>query len=96
MENVGIDFLKSRGQGCDGASAINGINGGVQKWMKDIIKCPVPFVYCAARVICEKYSNGFKDELKSKMRSFATEFRREISVTETVLEVKKSHAPERH
>ena len=34
-----------------------------------------------------KYPNDFTDELDSEMRSFATESRKEISVTETVLEV---------
>ena len=41
----------------------------------------------AARAIREKYLNDFTDELDPEMRSFATEFRKEISVTDTVLEV---------
>ena len=42
----------------------------------------------AVRIIREKYPNDFfTDELDSEMRSFATEFRKEIAVTKTVLEV---------
>ena len=41
----------------------------------------------SVRVIREKYPNDFTDELDSEMRSFATEFRKEIAVKKTVLEV---------
>ena len=41
----------------------------------------------AVRVIREKNPNDFTDELDSEMRSFATEFRKEIAVKKTVLEV---------
>ena len=41
----------------------------------------------AAQAIRVKYPNDLTDELDPEMRSFATEFRKEISVTDTVLEV---------
>ena len=54
---------------------------------KNLAKLSPDMLKNAARVIREKYPYDFTDELDSEMRSFATEFRKEISVTETVLEV---------
>ena len=54
---------------------------------KNLAKLNPDMLENAARAIREKYPNNFTDELDSEMRSFATESRKEISVTETVLEV---------
>ena len=54
---------------------------------KNLAKLNPDMLENAARVIRERYPNDLTDELDSEMRSFATESRKEISVTETVLEV---------
>ena len=49
LQELGIDILKLRGQGYDGASVMSGAYGRVQRLIKDM--CPsshVPFVHCAS------------------------------------------------
>ena len=49
LQELGIDILKLRGQGYDGASVLGGAYGGVQRLIKDMCpSSPVPFVHCAS------------------------------------------------
>ena len=48
LQELGIDILKPRVQGYDGASAMSGAYGGVQRLIKDMfLSSPVSFVHCA-------------------------------------------------
>ena len=48
-KELGIDILKLRGQGYDGASVMSGAYGGVQRLIKDMYpSSPVPFVHCTS------------------------------------------------
>ena len=49
LQELGIDILKLRGQGYDGASVMSGAYGGVQRPIKDMCpSSPVPFFHCAS------------------------------------------------
>ena len=48
-KELGIDILKLRGQGYDGASVISGAYGEVQRLIKEMCpSSPVPFVHCTS------------------------------------------------
>ena len=49
LQELGIDILKLRGQGYDGANVMSGAYGGEQRLIKDMCPpSPVPLVHCAS------------------------------------------------
>ena len=49
LQELGIDILKLRGQGYDGASVMSGAYAGVQRPIKDMCpSSPVPFFHCVS------------------------------------------------
>ena len=49
LQELGIDILKLRGQGYDGANVMRGAYGGEQRLIKDMCPpSPVPLVHCAS------------------------------------------------
>ena len=67
LQELGIDILKLRGQGYDGANVMSGAYGGEQRLIKDMCPpSPVPFVHCASHNLNLVINDAVKSILQSE------------------------------